>query len=201
MLTHKLVLVGAIGVNCYVVYDDTAPDCLIIDPGDEPQKIINAIQELHLKPIGILLTHAHVDHIRGVSDVSARFGLPVWCHANDRVIYSSPDNALLPWLPAAKDLPDIMDGEPPQLPTQTYEIIETPGHTPGGVCYYFRQSNVLYSGDTLFQGTYGRTDLPGGHHLSLVNSIRNKLLTLPWKTVVYPGHGGSTCIENEQGVI
>ncbi len=197
MLKFKKVPVGILQVNCYIVWCEGRKEALVIDPGDEPEKIGDAIDGLGLTPQGILLTHVHIDHIRGVSDLSARYGLPVWCHENDREQYASPENALLPWLPAAEDLPDITD-PPATLPDAPYEIIWTPGHTRGGVCYYFKDDGLLFSGDTLFKGTYGRTDFPGGSEDALFNSIRTKLFTLPDTVKVLPGHSESTTIGAEK---
>ena len=197
MLKIKRVIVGALEVNCFIVRDSDTNDALIIDPGDEADRIIEAVKLVEAKPLGILLTHAHVDHIRGVGAVSAAFNLPVWIHEADRAMYLSPDNAILPWLPAAENLPQPV-ATPLQLPNHPYEIIETPGHTPGGVCFYFKEEKLLFSGDTLFQGTYGRTDFPGGSAPTLFNSIRTKLFTLPDDVKVWPGHNESTTIGEEK---
>ena len=197
MLKTKRVIVGALGVNCFIVRDSETNEALIIDPGDEADRIIEAVKLVEAKPIGVLLTHAHVDHIRGVGAVSAAFNLPVWIHEADRAMYLSPDNAILPWLTAAENLPQPVD-TPVQLPNHPYEIIETPGHTPGGVCFYFKEEKLLFSGDTLFQGTYGRTDFPGGSAPTLFSSIRTKLFTLPDDVKVWPGHEESTTIGQEK---
>ena len=187
MLKTKTVIVGALEVNCYIVYDSETKEALIIDPGDEADRIIEAVKALGVTPKGILLTHAHVDHIRGVGAISAAFKLPVWIHEADRPYYESPDNAILPWLPAAENLPKPVD-MPPQLPNHPFEIIETPGHTPGGVCFYFKNEKQLFSGDTLFQGSVGRTDLPGGDYDTLMRSISEQLLPLPDDLRIFPGH-------------
>ena len=129
--------------------------------------------------------------------MSAAFSLPVWIHEADRIYYASPDNAILPWLPAAANLPKPVD-TPPQLPNHPFEVIETPGHTPGGVCFYFKNEKQLFSGDTLFRGTYGRTDFPGGSVQKLFSSIRTKLFTLPDDINVWPGHNDATTIGDEK---
>ena len=197
MLKIQTVIVGALEVNCYIVYDSETKEALIIDPGDEADRIIEAVKSLGVSPKGILLTHAHVDHIRGVGTVSAAFSLPVWIHEADRAMYLSPDNAILPWLPAAANLPKPVD-TPPQLPNHPFEVIETPGHTPGGVCFYFKNEKQLFSGDTLFRGTYGRTDFPGGSAQKLFSSILTKLFTLPDDINVWPGHNDATTIGDEK---
>ena len=197
MLKYSIIRVGILQVNCYLLWNDGAKEALVIDPGDEPEAIIGAIAERGLVPVGILLTHGHVDHIRGVSDVSAKYGVPVWIHEADRALYANPDNAIMPWIPAAQDLPDIAEAVP-ELPGCPFEIIHTPGHTPGGVCYYFKDAKELFSGDTLFQGTYGRTDFPGGNAQALFSSIREKLFTLPDDVNVHPGHNEPTTIGTEK---
>ena len=197
MLKIETIIVGSLEVNCYIVYDSDTKEALIIDPGDEADSIIEAVKALDVSPKAILLTHAHVDHIRGVGAVAAAFSLPVWIHESDRPYYKSPDNAILPWLPAAENLPKPVD-TPPQLSNHPFEIIATPGHTPGGVCYYFKEEKQLFSGDTLFRGTYGRTDFPGGSAPTLFNSIRTKLFTLPDDVKVWPGHEESTTIGEEK---
>ena len=195
MLKIKRVIVGALEVNCFIVRDSETNDALIIDPGDEADRIIEAVKLVEAKPLGILLTHAHVDHIRGVGAVSAAFNLPVWIHEADRAMYLSPDNAILPWLTAAENLPQPVD-TPPQLPNHPYEIIETPGHTPGSVCLHFESEGLLLTGDTLFAGSCGRTDFPGGSRTQMDASLR-RLATLPPETQVIAGHGMATTIGHE----
>ena len=196
-ITIETLPVGMLAVNCYLVWESVGRKALIIDPGDEAEEIVREIREKALIPTAILLTHAHVDHIRGVRGVAAEFGIPVLVSAEDRKLYLSPDNALMPWLSAAKDLPMPVDSLPP-VDGLEYTVIHTPGHTPGGVCYYFADDNILFSGDTLFQGSVGRTDLAGGDAEQLMNSIQTKLLNLPSNTRVYPGHGNVTTIGNER---
>ncbi len=188
--------VGPLEVNCYVVCDPADAVALIIDPGDDAERIIEVVQACGAQPTGILLTHAHVDHIRGVGAVSRRFGIPVELHAADRTLYFSPDNALPPWVEAATDLP-----EPAPVPRPVsgprWNVIKTPGHSPGSVSFFFPAAGVLFSGDTLFAGGVGRTDLPGGDWECLQASIRNRLYALPPPTRVFPGHGPPTTVERE----
>jgi len=189
--------VGMLAVNCYLVWAPETRQALIIDPGDDPDEVAAAVRQAKLTPKGILLTHAHVDHIRGVAGVAAAFAVPVFVHADDRALYLSPDNALPPWVEAATGLPEPV-ATPPQLDGVTYTIVHTPGHTPGGVCYYFAESAMLFSGDTLFAGSIGRTDLPGGDFGTLMRSLKTRLASLPADTVVYPGHGPATRIGEEK---
>jgi glyoxylase-like metal-dependent hydrolase (beta-lactamase superfamily II) len=137
-----------------------------------------------------------VDHIRGVGPVAAGFAIPVYISAADRRLYESPHNALLPWLAAAEGLPQSQDA-PVLLAGLGPAVISTPGHTPGSVCFHFAGAGVLFSGDTLFAGSVGRTDLPGGDSEALLSSIRSRLLVLPPGTSVLPGHGPPTTIGEE----
>ena len=190
------IVVGLLQVNCYLVSNPAAGACLVIDPGDNATDVTAKIRNRDLEPVGILLTHAHVDHIRAVGALSRTFDIPVMLNAADGDLYRSPDNALAPWAPAATDLPetgtvrDDLDG-------LSFTVIHTPGHTPGGVCYYFPAAGALFSGDTLFRESIGRTDLPGGNHSQLIESIRRNLLPLPGETRVLPGHGPETTIRDE----
>ena len=189
--------VGPLEVNCYLVWNPESKDGLIIDPGDDPEEIVDRVRELSIKPRAALLTHAHIDHIRGLGAVVAAFGCPAWVHAADLPLYRSPANALPPWLPAAEDLPAPAD-QPPACPKGLeFAVIHTPGHSPGSCCFHFAAAAVLFAGDTLFAGSVGRTDLPGGDQQTLLNSIRQRLLGLPPDTRVYCGHGPETTISRE----
>ena len=190
------VVVGMLEVNCYLVWQEDSREALVIDPGDDVERIAASIAEHELCPRAILLTHAHVDHIRAVPGIAKLFGIPVWCHARERELYASPANALLPWLPAAEGLPEPSHALP-SVSGLEYTVLETAGHTPGGVCYYFPAAGMLFSGDTLFQDSIGRADLPGGNADVLLRSIRERLLCLPPETKVYPGHGAATTIGAE----
>ncbi len=191
-----VVTVGMLEVNAYLVWNQGNESCLIIDPGDDSELLLQRLQELGVSPVGILLTHGHVDHIRGVGDLAAAHNVPVFVHSEDQGLYASPDNALMPWLPAAAHLPAI-GVVPNDLPGLEFRVIHTPGHTRGGCCYYFPNAEILFSGDTLFRRGIGRTDLPGGDSDTLLRAIREKLLVLPENTMVYPGHGPATTIGRE----
>jgi glyoxylase-like metal-dependent hydrolase (beta-lactamase superfamily II) len=168
-----------------------------VDPGDDGAGIVAECRRRELVVRGVLLTHAHVDHIRGVGAVAAAFGCPVRLSPADLPLYRSPANALPPWLAAAVDLP-APGTVPADLPGLAFEILETPGHTPGGGCYFFPEAGVVFTGDTLFAGAIGRADLPGGDHGALLRSIRDRLLPLPDATRVLPGHGAESTIGAER---
>ncbi len=197
MMRYELIPVGILQTNCYLAWSSKSSSCLVIDPGGSFELIESRLGKLNLKPVGVLLTHGHVDHIGAVGELSSKYGIPVWIHEGDRGLYLDPRNAILPWVPAAEGLPEPVQ-ELPKVEGLSYEVIHTPGHTPGGVCFYFAEHGVLFSGDTLFQGTHGRTDFPGGSYATLMKSIKEKLLSLPKNVVVLPGHQEATTIGDEQ---
>ena len=178
-------VVGDIGVNCYLVPGPHSGNLYIIDPGGDAADIIDAAGNFKYKEAVILLTHAHVDHIGACGEVAKKLGIAKVClNAADKEMYSSPENHLLPYLPPAKNLPPVTD----YFPQEDFSVIETPGHTPGGVCLRFEDYNTLFTGDTLFQGSIGRTDLPGGDYDTLMRSIKEKLMVLPDDLRIFPGH-------------
>ncbi len=186
------ICVGPLQVNCYLLANG-----LIVDPGDEPETILARIEHEHCTPRAIALTHAHVDHIRAAGPIARHYGIPVLLHPADFPLYHSPMNALPPWVPAAADLPEPRDIRTFEWTAFGAEILETPGHSPGSVCIHFPEAHVLFSGDTLFAGSIGRTDLPGGNLQQLRASILDKLYRLPPETRVLPGHGPATRIDRE----
>ena len=188
--------VGLLEVNCYLVPSPAENILYIIDPGGDAEEIASLAAPYRDREKVILLTHAHIDHIAGCGRTAELLQVKrVYIHPDDQVFYRSKENALLPYLPSAEDLPEVSLW-PPEDPSLT--IIHTPGHTPGCVCFLFNEYNSLFAGDTLFRGSVGRTDLPGGNMESLMRSIREKLLTLPEELQVYPGHGYATSIGLEK---
>ena len=194
--------VGSFEVNCSLLENEGK--ALIIDPGSEPDRIIAALEKKGWEPEAILLTHGHFDHINAIPGLLSRFpSLPVYVSPEDAKVMSHPLNTCPPeygpvTVPAANLRTDLA-----QLPTINYQLstIPTPGHTPGGVCYLFelpnlQTSKLLFSGDTLFAGSIGRTDLPGGDMATLMRSL-DSLRTLPEDTMVIPGHGMTTTIGRE----
>lgn len=195
MLEMKPLVVGMIETNCYIVTDPETASVWIIDPGAEPERIAAEVRK-HLpepKQATILLTHAHVDHIGAVSKLAAAFHAPVHLCDGDVPLYRSPANALPPFMPAAVDLPDTT---PPES-NAVFQVIPTPGHTQGGCCYYFPALAMVFTGDTLFAGSVGRTDLPGGNTAQLLESIRTQLLPLPSNLAIAPGHGPESTMGRE----
>ena len=196
MKIHKLVL-GPFQTNCFVLANDQR-QALIIDPSDEAEEIIRLVDRESLAVAAILLTHAHVDHTQALPALAETYKVPVALHPAGAPIYTSPINALPPILPALVNPPETVAAIDPMPEGLVFEILHTPGHSPGGVAYYFRDSQIAFVGDTLFQGSIGRHDLPGGDFEQLIQSIKTILLPLGDETTIYPGHGPKTSIGQER---
>lgn len=191
----KTLPVGLIDTNCYFVHLPEKRLLYVIDPGGDAAEIVAVARSFDFDRVEILLTHAHVDHISAAGEVAKALGIDcVRLAAADHPLYASPENALLPWLPPAKNLPPAKEF----APNDDFTVIPLPGHTPGGSGLLFPTGNALFIGDTLFAGSVGRTDLPGGDYHSLMESIHSRLLTLPDDLNVYPGHGPATTIGRER---
>ena len=194
----RLLTVGPIGENCYLVYLEEKRRLYVIDPGADAPEIVETARRMPpADSVRILLTHAHVDHIGAVGEVARELNTRrVMLDPADLDIYRSPYNEILPVLPAARDLPETADF----YPNGDFEVLRVPGHTPGGCAFLFKDDGggTLFCGDTLFAGSIGRTDLPGGDYETLMESIRTQLLPLPPETRAYPGHGCATTIGMEK---
>lgn len=190
--------VGAYEVNCSIICAEGR--AWIVDPGADADRIADLVSAKGLLPSGIMLTHGHFDHIGGVPALQARFpGLPVYVHPGDVPMLAHPMNQNPPDYPLIdmpSDIRDVHTLAGSDIPFKV-EVIETPGHTPGGVCYHLPDAQLLLSGDTLFAGSVGRTDLPGGDMPTLMKSL-SKLLALSDATTVVPGHGPTTTIGTER---
>jgi glyoxylase-like metal-dependent hydrolase (beta-lactamase superfamily II) len=195
--------------NCYLVVDDAAGECAIVDPGEEAGLILNKLAATGAKPVAIWLTHAHLDHVFGVPRVAAETGAPVWLHPADRSLYDAvPEQAAWFGLAApALPPPDaaFAHGETVRVGGLAFQVRHSPGHSPGSVCLVGPEGEaggggvrVVLGGDVLFAGSIGRTDLPGGDFDTLIGSIERELLSLPDDTIVYPGHGPETTVGRER---
>lgn len=193
-MRYMTIEVGSFQVNASIVHDgETA---CIIDPGGEAGRIADILASKNLKLEKVLLTHAHFDHIGAVAELEAAFpGLGVFVPPGDIAVYTHPMNRYPPDYPP-RPLPENLLSAPE---VEGMETIPVPGHTPGGVAYYFPAEKVLFSGDTLFAGSVGRTDLPGGDMAALMKSL-SSLKALPDDTVVVPGHGRATTIGEEKAI-
>lgn len=194
-------VVGIVGTNCYFAIHPDTKECLIIDPGDQGEQLAEKIKSEGLSPKAILLTHGHFDHIMGVEALRREFSIPVYVHEADQDLLENPDlnsGSMIGRSVSVTADHMVKDGEILNLAGFKIQVLHTPGHTPGGVCYYFPEEEIVFSGDTLFCDSVGRTDLPGGSASDLVRSIREKVFSLPDLTLVYPGHGEPTKIGYEK---
>ncbi|RAL25987.1 MBL fold metallo-hydrolase [Thermoflavimicrobium daqui] len=191
---------GPVMTNAYLIYDEESKEGIVFDPGMNPSPLINQIKELGLKIQGILLTHAHFDHIGGLEEVRQLTQAPVYVHRIEEDWLTDPKqngSALLMGKPIVCQPADFLldGGEKLTFIGENFQVIHTPGHSPGSVSYLC--GSLLISGDVLFAGSIGRTDLPGGSLETLMNSIHHQLLTLPEETRVLCGHGPETTIGRE----
>ena len=182
--------VGPLDVNCYILWDEKSNEAMVIDPGAEPDRILDTVRRLGVTVKMIVNTHGHIDHIGANKEVRAALGCPLLMHEEDIFLINDDCGVPIAQLIGASSSPrpdgTIADGQLLRLGEMEIEVIHTPGHTPGGVCLLCE--GTLFTGDTLFAGGLGRTDLPGGSHKQLIKSIKERLLTLPDDTTVLPGH-------------
>lgn len=201
-LIHEVLPVGMLGCNCSILGDPATGEALVIDPGDDIEEIVSILDRHRLRVKTIAITHAHIDHIGGASKLRALTGAPVYMNPGDAFL-ADQLTAQAAWL-------GVPPPQNPGIDTAAHEgdvlrvgeteahVLETPGHTPGSISLYLPSERKLIAGDTLFRGSVGRTDLPGGNFAQIATSIRGKLYALPEATVVYPGHGETTDIRTEK---
>lgn len=191
--------VGGLGTNCYLAYDEEN-NAVAVDPGGDAQRILEKIRELSLKVKYILLTHGHFDHILAADEVRRQTGAEIIACEKELPLLLKPRNNLSVFHSGPVTLEcdkTVSEGDRVRCGSMEFQVLETPGHTPGGVCYYSPEG-VLFSGDSLFCESIGRTDFPGGSFEALITSVRAKLLTLPDNTRVLPGHEEETTIGHEK---
>ena len=193
----KHFVVGMISTNCYIVINEETKEAIVIDPAHRPKQLLEYIKEKGLKVKGILLTHGHFDHIMGIDDFLKIDDIPVYVHEADKETMEDP-SLNLSGNYCFKDSVYLKDGEILCLAGMEFRVIHTPGHTPGCACYYLESDKILFSGDTLFEMSVGRTDFPNSSTKDLIRSVRERLFVLPDEVLVLPGHMGETTIGYEK---
>jgi hydroxyacylglutathione hydrolase len=201
-MIHEILPVGPLQCNCSVIGDETTREAIVIDPGDDIEDVLRLIRKHDLKVQQIVITHAHIDHVGGAMKLRAATGAPILLNQNDLALLKMLD-VQAAWIGMASPGKVEIDqsvGQADQIKagSLTADVIHTPGHTEGSVCLYFPAENKLIAGDTLFAGSIGRTDLPGGSFEKIIRSLHEKVLALPDETIVVPGHGPLTTIGEER---
>jgi len=196
----ETIVVSPFETNCYLVWNKTDKRGVIIDPGDEDERILERLEKLGVTAEAILLTHGHGDHIAAVKPIKDKLQIPLYIGRGDEAMLESPSANVSAFLgfqitcPPADHI--VADGDIVKIGSIAFSVIATPGHSAGGVCYFAER--FLFCGDTLFYGSIGRTDLPGGNYQQLIDSIDRNILTLPDDIVCYPGHGPATNVGQER---
>lgn len=200
MKIEKFVL-GSMGTNCYLVMNEETKELLIVDPAVCPDYVVSHVKSNGYTPKAVLLTHGHFDHVMGIDGWVKEFDIPVYLHEDEERILADPELNLSELFGSGYSYHKVnclRDGQTLQLAGFTFQVIHTPGHTCGGCCYYEKAEGVLFSGDTLFYQSVGRSDFPTGSMSTLVRSIKDRLFCLPDDVMVYPGHNDATCIADEK---
>lgn len=192
---------GPMQTNCYVLYNEEK-DCIIFDPGDQGTDLNKYLKTEGFSPLAIVMTHAHFDHIGAIDVVRDEWSIPVYIHKLEAEWLTNPalnGSARYGATITARAADHLLTQEEPlTIGIFTLHILHTPGHSPGSISYYSKEANAIFAGDTLFDGSIGRTDLPGGNHEQLLSSIKTKLFVFPETTEVMPGHGPVTTIKKEK---
>jgi len=203
-MIHVILPVGLLQCNCSILGDEASGEALVIDPGDQADDILEALQRHKLRVTGIVVTHAHIDHLGGAQELKAATGAPVWLHPHDLKLCRQLQAQAI-WLGMPAPQPTDIDveareGERLRIGNRELEILHTPGHTRGSISLWIPAEKKLLAGDTLFQDGIGRTDLPGGDGRQILRSIKDKYFPLPEETVVIPGHGPTTTLARERAL-
>lgn len=197
----KLMVLGQVSTNCYILYREDSKKAVIFDPADAPEQIEKELTGLGLEPEAVLLTHGHFDHIMAANQLKDRYGVPVIAHEEEAEVAKEPGLNLSSQFGVGYSLQvdrTVKDGDVLDIAGFTMKVLHTPGHTKGSVCYYLEQEEILFSGDTLFAGSVGRSDFPTGSGATLLRSIKEKLAVLPDNTEIFPGHGEQSDIGYEK---
>lgn len=199
-MKYETLVVGALETNCYLAFCPETRISAVIDPGADPEKIIQAIAELELKPVLLINTHGHVDHVGANKDIKDKYSVPLCIHEADQKMLGSVLQSGLSFLLGAKASPEadrfLEDGEILDIGHQQLAVIHTPGHSPGSIS--LKSNGLIFTGDTLFSGGVGRTDLPGGSWKELEKSINERILRFPDDVLILPGHGPTTTVGQER---
>jgi len=201
-MIHEILPVGPLQCNCSVVGDETTHEAMVIDPGDDIQQVLGLIRKHNLQVKQIVITHAHIDHVGGAMKLRKATGAPILLNQNDYALLKMLD-VQAAWIGMAAPEKVEIDSslnhaETIKAGSLEAQVLHTPGHTEGSVCLYFPAENKLIAGDTLFAGSIGRTDLPGGSYDKILKSLHDRVLALPDETIVVPGHGPLTTIGDER---
>lgn len=201
-MIHKVFPVGPLQCNCSIIGDEQTRDAMVIDPGDQIEDILKILKAENLILKQIVVTHAHIDHVGGAMKLKAATGAPILMNQKDEALLKMLDIQAT-WIgmkpPGAVQVDEAVDeGRILQVGSLNSTVIHTPGHTEGSICLYFPEQKTLIAGDTLFAGSIGRTDLPGGSYEKIMRSLHNQLMQLPDETQVVPGHGPATTIGEER---
>ena len=194
-------VLGQVFTNCYFLKNKETGELLIVDPGDYAEKVFQKVSLMQGKPVGILLTHGHFDHILAAEEIKKKYNIPIYACAKEEKTLQDPRINLTAFHMSSYTLKAdvyLTDLQVVELAGFSVQMIETPGHTLGSCCYYLKDEGVLFSGDTVFCGSVGRTDFPEGSTAAIVNSLHRLLEALPDNTEVYPGHDTSTTIGYEK---
>lgn len=196
-------VLGPFMTNTYILYNEATMEGLVVDPSFSPEQYIKAIKEKKIHLTSIFLTHAHVDHMAGMNELRKAFPeARMYMDKRDRPFLRDPERNLSYMFPTPTLVDDadvwVKDGDEIETSGYTFQVIDTSGHTPGGISFYLKKEGIVFTGDSLFQGSIGRTDFPGGSMKELTGSIRKNLFALPDSTVVLSGHGEQTTIGQEK---
>lgn len=193
-------ILGSVFTNCYFLKNKETGELLIVDPSDAPERISRKVTEMEAVPVGILLTHGHYDHILAANAVKEKYKIPVYACRQEEELLTDANLNLSSYSRPCTVKPDVLldDLQVFELAGFSIQMIHTPGHTKGSCCYYLEDEGLLFSGDTLFYGSVGRTDFPGGSTAQIVRSLHKLVDSLPEDTEVFPGHDASTTIGYEK---
>jgi glyoxylase-like metal-dependent hydrolase (beta-lactamase superfamily II) len=195
----KTLTVGPLAENCFIVFDENSKNAVVIDPGADGDFILNELKDLDVK--AILATHGHLDHVGQVGYLKEKLNVPLYMNKKDEFLINNEIFPNFAYIIKAVTCPspdfDVKDGDILKFGNLEFQVIETPGHTPGSVCFFNKKEKIIFVGDILFKGSVGRTDLPGGNGKMLEQSLK-KLIELPEDTVAYSGHGPKTTVGTEK---